>query len=677
MGLCSAQSLIWPTDASHLITSSFGEYRSGHFHSGIDIKTWGKTGYQIFAVEDGSIIRISVSPYGRGQALYLRLNNGWTAVYAHLSGFTEEIEKLIIKKQLANRTYSVDLIFPEGKYQVKKGDMLGYTGRSGTNIPHLHFELRDEKNTPFNPFLAGYYIEDTQAPVMKFVAISPLKYNSHVNGDFIPGIIPVKWFKKNFYILSDTVFVNGSIGFSVSGYDKADKAYNQFAFYKLLFYIDGEEIFSVQYDSISFKQSRQIYLDRDYSLLRNGFGLYQKLYRSQGSTLDLYKPEGDKAGIIFCSREPLLNNRKIIIKDDGSIVLSPGDHYLLIKAVDFFGNNSFISGILRNCRLETNFSNIALNKFDKKYAYKIFLNNLIFERQVYPEYIRFKLQHSFFQSESLCIKVSLNGLRKFSVPFFNRSAGEFIGQISYNEDFNGMMVTQILLKDDCSHRTIFTDTLKVFSINPLKPGILYSSDDLFRVEFPVNSLFYPLSVFCRKESADITNRIIDGKYIVYPQDIPLKQKVKIVIGILPDAAREAGTGLYLLKDDKPLFLSENNRSSNSVSAWTWSLGAFTVLADTIGPKILSVIPFNGERIFTKVPKIIIEFEDNLSGISGENGIVIKLDNKRKIAEYDPQRSCFYCTIREALALGVHYLEITITDRANNNKRWNGWFYILD
>ena len=35
---------IWPTDASPYLTSTFAETRSTHFHSGIDIKTWGREG---------------------------------------------------------------------------------------------------------------------------------------------------------------------------------------------------------------------------------------------------------------------------------------------------------------------------------------------------------------------------------------------------------------------------------------------------------------------------------------------------------------------------------------------------------------------------------------------------------------------------------------------------------
>src|SRR5438105_1830788 len=51
---------IWPTDASMKITSSFAEYRSTHFHGGIDISTNGHTGYKVFAVREGYVYRIRI-----------------------------------------------------------------------------------------------------------------------------------------------------------------------------------------------------------------------------------------------------------------------------------------------------------------------------------------------------------------------------------------------------------------------------------------------------------------------------------------------------------------------------------------------------------------------------------------------------------------------------------------
>ena len=46
--------LRWPLDLKPAaLTSTFGETRSSSFHAGVDLKTWGKTGYPVYAVADG------------------------------------------------------------------------------------------------------------------------------------------------------------------------------------------------------------------------------------------------------------------------------------------------------------------------------------------------------------------------------------------------------------------------------------------------------------------------------------------------------------------------------------------------------------------------------------------------------------------------------------------------
>ena len=50
-----AQNYLWPTNASNYMSSSFCEFREGHYHSGIDIKTWMQEGYECYAIEDGYI----------------------------------------------------------------------------------------------------------------------------------------------------------------------------------------------------------------------------------------------------------------------------------------------------------------------------------------------------------------------------------------------------------------------------------------------------------------------------------------------------------------------------------------------------------------------------------------------------------------------------------------------
>ena len=78
-----------------ILSGTFGELRSNHFHSGLDIKTQGKQGIPIYAPADGYVSRIKIQQYGYGKALYIKHPNGYTTVYGHLKKFNTNIQKHI------------------------------------------------------------------------------------------------------------------------------------------------------------------------------------------------------------------------------------------------------------------------------------------------------------------------------------------------------------------------------------------------------------------------------------------------------------------------------------------------------------------------------------------------------------------------------------------------------
>ena len=60
-----------PLDIPMYLSGTFGELRSNHFHSGLDIKTQLKEGFNVFSVADGYVSRIKVSHWGYGKVLYV------------------------------------------------------------------------------------------------------------------------------------------------------------------------------------------------------------------------------------------------------------------------------------------------------------------------------------------------------------------------------------------------------------------------------------------------------------------------------------------------------------------------------------------------------------------------------------------------------------------------------
>ena len=83
-----------PLDIPLVLSGTFCELRSNHFHGGIDIKTQGRSGLKVVSIADGYVTRIKISSYGYGKALYIHHpKSGITSVYAHLDGFSPKIDR--------------------------------------------------------------------------------------------------------------------------------------------------------------------------------------------------------------------------------------------------------------------------------------------------------------------------------------------------------------------------------------------------------------------------------------------------------------------------------------------------------------------------------------------------------------------------------------------------------
>src|SRR6056297_1209824 len=123
-----------PVDIDILLSGNFAELRGGHFHTGIDIKIQGKTGLNIYAIADGYVSRIKVSPYGYGKALYIRHPNGYTSVYAHLKSFNIQIAQYVTDEQYKRKRFALNLYPEKNLITVQKGEVIAKSGNSGGSL---------------------------------------------------------------------------------------------------------------------------------------------------------------------------------------------------------------------------------------------------------------------------------------------------------------------------------------------------------------------------------------------------------------------------------------------------------------------------------------------------------------------------------------------------------------
>ena len=92
-----------PFDFPLLLSGNFGELRANHFHGGVDFKTQGVVGKPIRCIADGYISRVTVTPGGYGQAVYITHDNGYTSVHGHLHQFTAEVQEVVKQHSLQDK----------------------------------------------------------------------------------------------------------------------------------------------------------------------------------------------------------------------------------------------------------------------------------------------------------------------------------------------------------------------------------------------------------------------------------------------------------------------------------------------------------------------------------------------------------------------------------------------
>ena len=150
------------------MSGDFGEIRSNHFHSGLDLRTGGKEGIKVYAPADGYVSRINISAYGGGKVLYITHPNGYKTVYMHLSAFCGDIGKVVRRYQYEHQTFTMDINLSPDSLPVKQGQLVALTGNTGgSGGPHLHYEIRyAENDQPINPLYFGVPYSDPITPTI-------------------------------------------------------------------------------------------------------------------------------------------------------------------------------------------------------------------------------------------------------------------------------------------------------------------------------------------------------------------------------------------------------------------------------------------------------------------------------------------------------------------------------
>lgn len=288
-----------PLEIPLILSGTFGELRSNHFHSGLDIKTQRKQGLKVLAAAEGYISRIKIARYGYGKALYITHPNGYVTVYAHLKKFGPAIEEYIKKQQYKKESFEIELFPNSDLLTIIKGEVIGYSGNTGSSGgPHLHFEIRDKNSRPMNPLLFGVDIQDKKKPIVTRVMAYPLDEKSAVNQSSNPVEVRITQ-QPNGNFKAESLQAQGRIGFGVSTIDQQDLAINKNGIYNIQSQVNGKTNLEVEMNKFSFAETR--YLNRmiDYPYYKKKKMRIQKLFIERNNPLSIFKNVEDNGELFI------------------------------------------------------------------------------------------------------------------------------------------------------------------------------------------------------------------------------------------------------------------------------------------------------------------------------------------------------------------------------------------
>ena len=361
-----------PLDIPIILSGTYGELRSNHFHSGIDIKTKGIQGLNVYSYASGYVSRIKVSHGGYGKALYIKHPDGNTTVYAHLKKFSSKIEEIVKSKQYKRESYEIEFFPKENEISVLENEIIAFSGNTGgTTGPHLHFEVRDKNQIPVNPLInSSIYIEDDRAPFFK-----KLFYKSYDSNNVFDSQTELKINKitSSLYV-SDTLKSSGKIGIGIVAFDKHNRANNSNGIFKIITSLNNQNLLKILFDSISFDKTKHINTFIDYSFFKNHKIRIQKLFIEENNPLDLYSSNINNGFITIKNKE--------FYKYEVNIYDANGNKSKLVvpilgvktnKPLKLVNNHVELTYIERDKKYELEFNSVRVSILEETFYNNLFL----------------------------------------------------------------------------------------------------------------------------------------------------------------------------------------------------------------------------------------------------------------------------------------------------------------
>lgn len=624
---------VWPLAIRDGISSTFQEFRSNHFHAGIDLRTFQRTGFPVLAVSDGVIARVSVSNRNFGRCLYLDHADGRYSLYGHLEKFRADIEAQVAREQISRGEKYFGTFTLPVPLAVHRGEVIAFSGESGAGFAHLHLEIRDQHERAFNPLsLIGNLTPDEYEPRLKGILLRS-RGLALLNGDCGEFYFQLRK-DETAYTLAEPLTFTGPFDLAIHAFDLSDTSHIV-APYSVDAWLDGQQVFAVAFDSLTRDDNNQLGMVYDMAYSTPGVYFINIGFQS-GFALE-------KRGVRLAERLQQM---------------TPGPHELRIVVKDRQLNQAVAVIPLR--KVVDDGSAFPLKKYPAGSTANGIMQRTEFSTYVNHDDVVVKVKDFPLPASRLKLKVT-QGDREQVVPAHEYETGVFFCFKPLTHDphlllrfelSDGQQVVEVkqeilqalLLKNNFAQAVHFHDFAAEFGARTvLEPAVLLLEQVALSPEFPL--LAGPV------KTGPTNFAFLDAVFF----------KFKVPAGEI--RTEQLGIFKYHAQTNKWNYVaSKPDAEPGYLSCRVLTAGTFALLRDIFPPEISFQKAESRHR--QKLKRLVIHIRDRGKGID-DHSLAVILNGRNVDAEYDPDWSHVLLTDLQYTKKGKNHLSVRVSDRAGN------------
>jgi hypothetical protein len=633
---------IWPLAIDNGISSTFQEFRSNHFHAGIDLRTFQTTGYHVLAIADGVIANIIMGKTGMGRTVYLRHNDGNLSVYGHLEKYRDDIESLVAREQSRRgKKYFGEYTLPE-PLAVRQGDVIAFSGESGDGFPHLHLEIRDKLDGAVNPLsLINNLPADNYAPILKGIVLRS-------RGNFLLADGLGEFYYKfncqgQLYTLAEPLTMTGPFDLVLHAFDLSD-AQHVVAPYSLEAYLDGQLYYQITFDRLIRDDNNQLGMLYDMAYSTSSAYFY-KLFFQSGFVLEKRK---SLYAEIFNLLPLGAHEIKIIVKDRQQ------NQAIAVIPLQKIPDPERIS-LNKKYNLKTNVNQVLL-----KTGFSTYINrdDVVIKIEDFPRpaaWIKLKILQG-NQEQIVEAKEFANGIYFYFKPLNDEMHLQlrFVlsdGQQPVEELQKSIQL--LVLKSQTARRFSCGDFIADFAAKTvLEPTVLLLEKERLAADYPL--LAGPVNI------SPVHCAFLDT--VVFKFKIPQDQPLPEQLGIFKYQA--LGKRWRYVKTQKV-------PEAGYLGCRVLNGGIFALLRDIYPPQIY----FRSHHTWHSedLKKLVVRLLDRGKGID-DRTVVVFLNGQKVDSEYDPDWGHIFINDTVGLRKGKNDLLVQAADFAGNRSEKNFRFH---